>query len=114
MITHEGDFREGMEVTGLDGTCLGTVGQVWIDHRSDPMSHDLSKGMPASVEADRDGYFLLRHEEDEFFVPFNAIVILFPGQNVTLGCTADECRERYSMLPPPLSAFRLVEAQTSR
>jgi hypothetical protein len=95
LVMHRGDVREGMDVLGLDGTCVGTVGAVWLERDTEPSPHDLAGGMPASTDAGRDGHFLVLGGGDELVVPFEAIVILFPGQNLTIACTAEECRERY-------------------
>ena len=34
-----------------------------------------------------------------YYIPFTAVSSCFPGQNVTLDCTRQECRERYSDAP---------------
>ena len=109
MVTHEGDVREGMEAVGLDGRSLGTVGAVWMEETMGETPHDFSLGMPPAGGVERSGYFQVQGEAGDLYVPFEAIVILFPGQNVTVGSTTQECRERYRTQPEVLSSCRLVQ-----
>jgi uncharacterized protein DUF2171 len=112
IVTNEADVREGMEVIGLDGVSVGTVGAVWIKERVESKAHDLAEGMPPLSGPGHDGHFLVRDQGKELYVPFDAIAILFPGQNLTLTCTAEECRNLYRSEPVSLATFQLVHAVT--
>lgn len=120
MVWNAADIREGMEVLGLDGRCIGRVTHVWLDLSERPdsdldtLGHHAAQGlMPleqvsgtASVEG---GYFLVEPVEGEMdgpplYVPFGAVQILFPGQNVTLSWASDECRKQYGRPPVGLGA----------
>jgi hypothetical protein len=114
MVTHEGDVREGMEAVGLDGESLGTVARVWIKEVIDATPHELARGMPPASGEERSGYFLVQDRGEDLYVPFEAIFILFPGQNLTVGSTVEECRQRYRTPPAGLSSCRLVQPQMVR
>ena len=99
MLTFAGDVREGMEVMSLDGVSLGTVGEVRAERVTDER-HDFAHGMPPPRGTEGQDHFRFQGEADELSVPCEAIVILFPGQTITIGYTAEECRQRYGNQSP--------------
>jgi hypothetical protein len=112
LVINEGDVRQGMDAIGLDGVALGTIETVWVGDPPEMNPHTLADGMPAT--GGRDGHFYVRNEGDDLYIPFDAIAILFPGQNVTVSCTAGECRERYGKRPSGLAQLKEVETAASR
>lgn len=75
---NEGDITPGMPVYGLDGVLIGTVGIVDA----------------TSPEPGDERHFSL-NEHPNVSVPFADVVVLFPGQSVTLGCSVAECLQLY-------------------
>ena len=44
-------------------------------------------------------YFVVEGEHGALFIPFTVVMTLFPGENVTLDCTLEECDQRYRERP---------------
>lgn len=44
-------------------------------------------------------YFAVEGEHGALFIPFTVVITLFPGENVTLECTLEECEQRYRERP---------------
>jgi len=44
-------------------------------------------------------YFVVEGEHGAFYIPFTVVITLFPGENVTLECTLEECGQRYRERP---------------
>lgn len=42
-------------------------------------------------------YFSMRRDGETYRIPFDAVASVFPGQNVTLDCTREECVRRYPL-----------------
>lgn len=106
------DIQHGMEVLGLDGRQVGTVSRVWLDvfdgsaFDVGTLGHHLARGlMPldqmSGTDPVRGGYFAVESDGNQgsLYVPFDAVQILFPGQNVTLSCSASECWMRFKQRP---------------
>jgi len=76
-------------------------GLVIEDVRPDGTVAALSE--PKASDRQKAGYFLVTGEGDAaysaLYIPFSAIQVLFPGENVTLSCTREECREQYRSRP---------------
>lgn len=113
MVLNVGDIRAGMEVFGIDGAKLGTVAHAWVGDWHGCEQHDFSRGvLPSDIETVEKGdYFLAVDGALELYVPFDAITILFPGENVTVSLTQAECRERFALKPSFLGSIRTVETQ---
>lgn len=110
MVWNAADIHTGMEVLGLDGRPVGEVAHVWLDiddgqgREFSALAHSASQGlMPledvAGAVRVRGGWFLVPSGESDLYIPFNAVQILFPGQNVTLACSSRECTELYCRRP---------------
>jgi hypothetical protein len=115
MVWNAADIRTGMDVFGLDGRLIGSVVEVWLevaeprDLDAGSLGHSAAHGlMPlgdvSGAVTATDGYFSLESADQSepswrLFIPFSAVQILFPGQNVTLACSSEECRKKYGRVP---------------
>jgi hypothetical protein len=114
------DIHGGMDVFALDGKRLGCVTRVWVDVEIGPtpgrLGHLLAEGLlpVEDVSGVRDvsgGYFLVDGSGGEasgssLYMPFEAVQILFPGQNVTMGWSAEECVARFRAPPSLVEALQ--------
>jgi hypothetical protein len=115
MVNNLGDVRGGMDVYAVDGERLGMVVDVLLS-QSDTNTPDVRRPITLSLPRDtmiahdsdeahiaptpgRTSYFTVATEDTAYYVPFGAISILFPGQNVTLDCTLEECAAWYWRAP---------------
>jgi hypothetical protein len=113
VVSNIGDVRGGMDVYTADGDLLGMVVDVLLS-RSDTDTPDVRGPITLSLPPDAvivpdkariaptqgsTSYFTVAGEDDAYYVPFEAITILFPGQNVTLDSTVEECAARYHRAP---------------
>jgi hypothetical protein len=92
--TNLGDIHAGMEVFGLDGKQIGTVGHVWLTPR-DAMSPGETPPAEFSPSPVAHSFFEVQRSDAPLYVPFGAVTVLFPGENVTLDCTEHECLHLY-------------------
>jgi hypothetical protein len=101
MMSNIGDIRAGMDVFGIDGISLGTVTHAWVRDNHLLYQHDFSQGViPPDIDIhDKGEYFLVSGGEGHMYVPFDLVAILFPGENVTVSMTREECRQRCSVKP---------------
>jgi hypothetical protein len=101
MVSNIGDIRAGMDVFGIDGISLGTVIHAWVRDNHLLHQHDFSQGvLPPDIDThDKGEYFLVSGGEVEMYVSFDVVAILFPGENVTVSMTVEECRQHCSVKP---------------
>ena len=122
MVWNAADIQEGMPVFGLDGEQIGLVAHVWLDVGEPPdlqrLGHDAADGLipierMTGTGSVRNGCFeidaMKRNGSSETMcVPFGAVQILFPGQNVTLMYEAHECRRRFEGISPPRALYEVT------
>ncbi len=115
MVSNVGDVRGGMDVYTVDGERLGMVVDVLLSQWDadtpnvrGPITLSLPPGTMISHVTDAariaptqapTSYFTVAREDGAYYIPFGAITILFPGQNVTLDCTPEECAALYRRAP---------------
>lgn len=68
------------------------------DTQPEPESHEMETATIAPAGGST-SYFVVKGEGGTFYVPFTAVMTLFPGENVTLDCTIKECAQQYRKLP---------------
>ncbi|HLJ68987.1 MAG TPA: hypothetical protein VKX16_16670 [Chloroflexota bacterium] len=107
MVWNRGDIQPGMEVFALDGRKLGVVSEVVPDTPRELIAGALGAGEsggagPARDEriVDRPGHFVVTGEgspleQQKLHIPFSAVQILFPGENVTVSWASDQCIALY-------------------
>lgn len=128
MATSAFTAQEGMVVVAADGTQLGRVAHIVrsvphpgaFDSRSTsgigvgdaPGLGDTGKFSPpldtATWTGGEGGYVVVTHGgvlgigATHLYIPFHAVSGVVPGENLTLGCSAQECQRLYGEKPPGL------------
>lgn len=119
MVTSVTDIQTGMEVFGTDGEKIGKVAEVYPNAESTgPMSSGVSspagvgdiiteevnvtppsamEGLSGYVKVDHGG--ILGIGTQHLYIPFSALSNVLPGENVTVSCTKDQCRDLYGTKP---------------